>query len=95
MTPEPKESLAECFHNLYEKYAPEFGYETRKDTKKFDPESPNGLLMTKVCHEIISSTLKEAQEEYKDKILATIENCPDCDEDFRKYAAKHIKALIQ
>ena len=33
-----KEQLALKFHETYERLAPEFGYETRSDTKKFDPE---------------------------------------------------------
>lgn len=36
------------FHDTYERLAPSFGYETRPDTKAFDPESPNGQLMIAV-----------------------------------------------
>lgn len=45
--------LAELFHKTYEELAPSFGYETRKDTKKFDPDSANGKLMAAVCQTII------------------------------------------
>ena len=41
--------LAEIFHNEYEKLAPTFGYETRVDTKVFNPKSSNGQLMIAVC----------------------------------------------
>ena len=41
--------LAHIFHDEYERLAPSFGYATRSDTKQFDPESPNGKLMTAVC----------------------------------------------
>lgn len=44
--------VAESFHRLYEELAPQFGYETRADTKAFDPESNNGRLMTAVCGQI-------------------------------------------
>ena len=44
--------IAKQFHETYERLAPSFGYETRKDTKAFDPNSPNGQLMTAVCQEI-------------------------------------------
>lgn len=37
--------MAQLFHDTYEALAPAFGYETRPDTKAFDPESPNGKLM--------------------------------------------------
>ncbi len=58
--------LAEKFHNLYEKYAPEFGYETREDTKLFDPKSKNGQLMTKVCNEILKEERYKGYEEGRD-----------------------------
>jgi len=46
------EELARKFHETYERLAPEYGYETRKDTKEFDAESPNGKLMIAVCLEV-------------------------------------------
>jgi len=51
------EKLARLFHDTYERLAPEYGYETREDTKKFDPNSNNGRLMIAVCEQI-SRTLK-------------------------------------
>jgi len=47
------EALARKFHDTYERLAPKFGYKTRKDTRTFDPHSPNGKLMIAVCAEII------------------------------------------
>ncbi len=44
--------IAKLFHETYERLAPQFGYETRQDTKAFDPESPNGKLMIAVCTEV-------------------------------------------
>lgn len=41
--------IAKKFHEAYERLAPSFGYETRKDTKAFDPNTPNGKLMIAVC----------------------------------------------
>jgi len=46
------EELARKFHESYERNAPLFGYETREDTKDFDPESTNGKLMIAVCDEV-------------------------------------------
>jgi len=45
--------LARVFHNIYEALAPDFGYETRKETRDFEPTTPNGRLMVAVCKEII------------------------------------------
>jgi len=57
MSEQPQEwtplSLAQHFHNLYERAAPEFGYETRTETRAFNPESSNGKLMIAVCSEIL------------------------------------------
>jgi hypothetical protein len=47
--------LATRFHETYERLAPSFGYETRQDTKKFDPETPNGRLMVAVCAELAAA----------------------------------------
>jgi hypothetical protein len=46
------ESLARRFHETYERLAPSFGYETRADTRAFDPDSANGRLMIAVCAEL-------------------------------------------
>lgn len=43
--PDPDEQLAQEFHDTYESLAPQFGYETRTDTRSFDPRSSNGQLM--------------------------------------------------
>ncbi len=45
--------LAILFHETYERLAPQYGYETRRETRAFDLESPNGKLMVAVCREII------------------------------------------
>jgi len=36
------EKIARMFHEAYERLAPEYGYETRKETGTFDKDSPNG-----------------------------------------------------
>ena len=51
--------LAAKFHEAYERLAQEHGYVTRRDTRQFDPESPNGRLMIAVCEEIRGSLLPE------------------------------------
>lgn len=62
--------LARLFHENYEKLAPEYGYETRDETKDFDPSTANGQLMIatgagvphpqerKLLHEQIALTRK-------------------------------------
>ena len=45
--------LASRFHETYERLAPQYGYETRLDTRAFDPASKNGKLMVAACAEII------------------------------------------
>ncbi len=48
------------FHETYERLAPQFGYETRPDTKAFDPDSPNGRLMIAVCGEVLNTHAVES-----------------------------------
>ena len=62
------ELLARKFHDTYERLAPDFGYETRDDTKSFEPNSPNGRLMIAVCGEVareIEAKLADVEEENK------------------------------
>ncbi|MDO9586073.1 MAG: hypothetical protein Q7I93_06280 [Syntrophales bacterium] len=47
--------LAILFHELYEKHAPEYGYETKEQTKIFQANTPNGKLMIRVCREILKA----------------------------------------
>lgn len=54
MTPE---MLARFFHHTYENLAPSYGYETRKDTRAFDPTTPNGKLMVAVAAEALKGPL--------------------------------------
>lgn len=51
--------LAVLFHEIYERLAPSFGYETRADTKVFDPTTPNGRLMVAVCGELAGALHNE------------------------------------
>jgi hypothetical protein len=46
------------FHEVYERLAPSFGYETRPETREFDPESKNGRLMIAVCDELLTTKEK-------------------------------------
>ena len=50
------------FHNTYERLAPNYGYETRKDTKEFDFNSNNGKLMYATVSEIISPLLQKVEQ---------------------------------
>ena len=52
-------TLALMFHRHYERLAPSFGYETRKKTRKFDPESSNGKLMIATCAAILEELAQE------------------------------------
>jgi hypothetical protein len=47
------ERLARFFHDTYEILAPRFGYETRPETREFDPKSKNGRLMITVCSAVL------------------------------------------
>lgn len=53
--PETAEQMAERFHETYERLAPDYGYETRRDSAVPWPEVPdqNRALMVAVCKEIL------------------------------------------
>lgn len=69
LTREP-EMLARKFHEIYERLAPQFGYETRKETRQFDPTTPNGKLMIAVCAELFRHWLATEQMVVTDAMLA-------------------------
>jgi len=54
--------LAERFHEVYERLAPSFGYETRTETRRFDPDSKNGRLMIATCTELLQDALGGGDE---------------------------------
>jgi hypothetical protein len=68
-TREEKIKWAKLFHDTYETLAPFFGYETRDDTKEFDPTSKNGKLMLEVCDEVLSQYKQEILEKVKGEII--------------------------
>lgn len=47
------ENVARIFHETYEELALSFGYETRQDTRDFDPNSKNGKLMIAVSEKVL------------------------------------------
>jgi hypothetical protein len=65
--PTAAEQLAVLFHDKYEELAPKFGYETRPDTKTFDPKTPNGKLMVAVAKEVLKQQKATAPKPRKPK----------------------------
>ena len=61
--------LARRFHELYELTAPKFGYETKKETKEFNPESPNGRLMAWVCFQVVKEEKQALLKLIKEKLI--------------------------
>ena len=81
------EAMAKYFHDTYEALAPSFGYETRPDTKQFDPQSPNGRLMIAVCQNVIERHMegkvlvpREPSDKHMDGLARAIMLWMDMDE---------------
>jgi len=68
--------LARSFHDLYESLAPSFGYQTKKETRQFDPNTPNGKLMVAVCSEILRKYPSLQLEAAKDEDPPPAEDAP-------------------
>ena len=85
------EAMARRFHETYERLAPTFGYETRPDTKDFDPTSPNGRLMIAVCSELATPTPPiEGRDADVERVVREAVNGLDWD---KVYAATRQRAL--
>ena len=54
--------LAIMFHDTYEELAPKFNYETREETRQFDNNSKNGMLMVEVCEVVLNKLLQILNE---------------------------------
>lgn len=91
------EQYARLFHDTYERLAPQFGYETRKDTRAFDPESANGKLMIAVCTEVLATARADALEEgFKAGIEAAAKRCEsDPETACAEFCAPAIRALMK
>src|SRR6185369_12495066 len=63
------EKIAIFFHDTYEKLAPEFGYETRKDTKRLNKNWPNGKLMIAVCERYLQERVLPSQHQIGDQVF--------------------------
>jgi hypothetical protein len=55
--------VARAFHEAYERLAPQNGYETRKDTRHFDPNTANGRTMLAVVTELLRTDVIRARQE--------------------------------
>lgn len=74
------QALAEFFHSTYERLAPQFGYETRTETRRFDPESANGKLMIVVCAEVlVALTSPDPKEAAQDERELDLYDEIECD----------------
>jgi hypothetical protein len=80
-TPVTTQEIAEYFHNEYEALAPSFGYETRPETRKFNPSSNNGCLMLSVADRVAEKYIRPLERE-SSELKAQIEG-------FRKDAERY------
>lgn len=65
------EALAQRFHEAYERLAPLFGYETRRNSAKPWAEVPenNRKLMEAVCAEILPTIQRTERQEVWEEVL--------------------------
>jgi hypothetical protein len=80
MTPENALKWATLFHETYEANAPRFGYETWRNSRRFDPDSNNGKLMLLVCSKVVevaqaeNAALRERAEETRARMTTAFRN---------------------
>lgn len=72
------EQIAREFHEAYELLAPKYGYETREDTRRFNPDSSNGKLMIAVCQKVLSSYLDKSYLQAFDDIETWLRKSASC-----------------
>jgi hypothetical protein len=74
----PAESLARAFHEVYERLAPSFGYETRKESTKPWEQVPehNRKLMIAVCNEVMAPRLAESRAAMREECAKVVQHIP-------------------
>lgn len=62
-------ATAQAFHEAYERLAPSFGYETRKESAVPWEDVPenNRALMTAVCAEVVGALVAERDEAVRER----------------------------
>lgn len=68
------EELAILFHATYERLAPSFGYETREETRTFNPDSANGKLMIAVCDAVLGPIYADMADAKRDSARMELEH---------------------
>lgn len=70
-----EEFLAKAFHEVYERLAPSFGYETRKESSRPWAKVPekNRRLMIAVCKEVFPAEIGRRAGASRDQMLRHIE----------------------
>ena len=66
---DPALEMAILFHHAYERLAPDVGYDTKVETRVFNPDSPNGKLMVLTCREILHNYTRTPTREEIEKAL--------------------------
>lgn len=82
--------ITKRFHETYEKLSKEYSYETREDTKVFNVNSNNGMLMYATVNEIVSPILKENKQ-----LKADYGNLAQVERDFLKEVIKEAREYNQ
>lgn len=77
------------FHNTYENNAKKYGYETRKDTKELDLDSPNGRTMIATVFEILQPYTEKIEKLEEENKILQIKN------DEQKKQVNYYKAIIE
>jgi hypothetical protein len=77
-SPLTAEKLAEAFHETYERFAPQFAYETRKESALPWEELPekNKQLMIAVCRELLGGILATPSRASHDTALGLTSSLP-------------------
>lgn len=72
------EQVARLFHQTYEKLAPYYGYETRPETREFDPNTANGRLMLHTVQNVLEQVaLPDTRESFAAGIEAAAKRLED------------------
>lgn len=76
-TVEPR-FLAWCFHEAYERLAPDFGYVTRPESRSWDETSTNAKLMIAVAADVMRGLRPKGAASQPTVQQSIVRKCPMC-----------------
>lgn len=90
------ETIAEYFHEAYERLAPEYGYETRADSAvpwEWVPNNNKRLMVAAVCEALTRGESTDVADQFS--LMAAVERCDEIIAAVREAQMGYVRSLCR